>query len=33
LQKRNQALDQEIDARVYNLYGLTEAEIKIVEGK
>jgi hypothetical protein len=33
LQKRIQALDQEIDARVYSLYGLTEAEIKIVEGK
>jgi len=33
LQKRIQALDQEIDVRVYSLYGLTEAEIKIVEGK
>ncbi len=27
-----QQLDQEIDQRVYELYGLTEAEIKIVEG-
>jgi hypothetical protein len=25
-------LDAEIDERVYELYGLTEAEIKIVEG-
>jgi type I restriction-modification system DNA methylase subunit len=33
LQKCIQALDQEIDARVYRLYGLTDAEIKIVEGK
>jgi hypothetical protein len=33
LQKRIQALDQEIDARVYSLYGLTEAEIKVVEGR
>jgi hypothetical protein len=32
LQKRIQALDKEIDARVYRLYGLTEEEIKIVEG-
>jgi predicted type IV restriction endonuclease len=30
LQKRIQELDQAIDARVYRLYGLTEAEIKIV---
>lgn len=28
-----QRLDAEIDARVYELYGLTEAEIKIVEGR
>ncbi len=27
-----ETLDAEIDARVYELYGLTEAEIKIVEG-
>ena len=27
-----QQLDHEIDQRVYELYGLTEAEIKIVEG-
>lgn len=26
-------LDQQIDAEVYKLYGLTEEEIKIVEGK
>ena len=26
------ALDRQIDALVYDLYGLTEAEIKIVEG-
>jgi type I restriction-modification system DNA methylase subunit len=32
LQKRIQALDKEIDARVYRLYGLTEEEIRIVEG-
>jgi hypothetical protein len=25
-------LDAEIDTRVYDLYGLTEAEVKIVEG-
>jgi hypothetical protein len=31
LQKRIQALDREIDARVYRLYGLTEEEIGIVE--
>jgi hypothetical protein len=33
LQKRIQALDREIDARVYRLYGLTEEEIRIVEGE
>ena len=33
LQKRIQAVDEEIDARVYGLYGLTEEEIKVVEGK
>lgn len=27
------ALEQEIDEMVYKLYGLTEEEIKIVEGK
>jgi hypothetical protein len=32
LQKRIQALDGEIDAHVYRLYGLTEAEIEVVEG-
>jgi hypothetical protein len=33
LQKRIQELDEEIDRRVYELYGLTEDEIKVVEGK
>ena len=33
LQKRIQGLDGEIDARVYRLYGLTEEEIRVVEGK
>ena len=33
LQKRIEALDKEIDVRVYRLYGLTEEEIKIVEKK
>jgi hypothetical protein len=28
-----QTLDRQIDERVYELYGLTEEEIKIVEGK
>ena len=32
LHKRIQELDREIDARVYQLYGLTEEEIKIVDG-
>ena len=32
LQKRIAALDKEIDGRVYRLYGLSEEEIKIVEG-
>jgi hypothetical protein len=32
LQKRIDALDKEIDVRVYCLYGLTEEEIRIVEG-
>ena len=27
------ALEREIDERVYKLYGLTEEEIKIVEGQ
>jgi type II restriction/modification system DNA methylase subunit YeeA len=31
LQMRIEALDKEIDARVYRLYGLTEEEIKVVE--
>ncbi len=33
LQKRIQAVDEEIDARVYRLYGLSPEEINIVEGK
>jgi len=32
-QRRIEATDQEIDALVYELYGLTEEEIAIVEGK
>ena len=32
LPNRIEALDKEIDARVYRLYGLTEEEIKIVGG-
>ncbi|OGO46495.1 MAG: hypothetical protein A2W37_14350 [Chloroflexi bacterium RBG_16_63_12] len=32
LQKRIEKLDAEIDARVYALYGLTEEEIRVVEG-
>ena len=31
LQKRIEKLDDEIDAKVYALYGLTEEEIRIVE--
>jgi hypothetical protein len=30
--RRIESLDREIDQRVYALYGLTEAEIKIIEG-
>ncbi|MDR1486312.1 MAG: hypothetical protein LBT09_16025, partial [Planctomycetaceae bacterium] len=33
LQRQIIGLDQEIDQMVYLLYGLTEKEIKIVEGK
>ena len=32
LQRRIEATDGQIDALVYELYGLTEEEIKIVEG-
>ncbi len=32
VEKRIRAVDREIDALVYRLYGLTEDEIKIVEG-
>jgi len=33
LQRQIDATDQEIDHLVYDLYGLTEEEIAIVEGK
>jgi len=33
LQKRIARVDKEIDALVYQLYGLTADEIKIVEGQ
>jgi hypothetical protein len=33
LQRQADATDAQIDALVYALYGLTEAEIRIVEGK
>jgi len=32
LEKKCKSLDRQIDALVYQLYGLTEEEIKIVEG-
>ena len=32
-QQKADILDKQIDALVYELYGLTEAEIKIVEGE
>ena len=32
LQRQIEATDRQIDYLVYELYGLTEAEIKIVEG-
>jgi hypothetical protein len=32
LQRQIKATDQQIEALVYELYGLTEEEIKIVEG-
>jgi hypothetical protein len=32
-ERRCTNLDRQIDAEVYKLYGLTEEEIKIVEGK
>jgi hypothetical protein len=32
IESETKQLDTEIDARVYDLYGLTEAEIQIVEG-
>jgi hypothetical protein len=32
-QRQIEATDQEIDALVYELYGLTEEEIAIVEGR
>jgi tRNA threonylcarbamoyladenosine modification (KEOPS) complex Cgi121 subunit len=33
LELQCESLDRQIDAAVYELYGLTEEEIKIVEGK
>ena len=33
LQRQIDATDREIDALVYELYGLTEEEISIVEGR
>lgn len=33
LQRQIEATDREIDQLVYELYGLTEEEIKIVEGE
>ncbi len=33
LQSQIEATDRQIDALVYELYGQTEEEIKIVEGK
>jgi hypothetical protein len=33
LERQIASMDEEIDKRVYVLYGLTEEEIKIVEGK
>ncbi len=33
LKRRIDAVDAEIDQIVYKLYGLTEKEIKVVEGK
>jgi hypothetical protein len=33
LQRQIQATDAQIDRLVYELYGLTEEEIRIVEGK
>jgi hypothetical protein len=33
IQREIESTDQAIDTLVYQLYGLTEAEIKIVEGE
>ncbi len=33
IQREIESTDQAIDSLVYELYGLTEEEIKIVEGK
>jgi hypothetical protein len=33
LQRQIEATDRQIDSLVYELYGLTEEEIRIVEGK
>jgi hypothetical protein len=33
LQRQIDATDEQIDALVYDLYGVSEEEIKVVEGK
>ncbi len=33
IEKEIEATDREIDQRVYDLYGLTEEEVKVVEGE
>ena len=33
LQRQIEATDRQIDALVYELYGLTEAEVALVEGR
>ena len=33
LERECEALDRQIDQALYELYGLTEEEIKVVEGK
>ncbi len=33
LQRQIEATDKQIDALVYELYGLTEAEVTVVEGR
>jgi hypothetical protein len=33
IQRQIDATDRQIDGRVYDLYGLTEEEVKVVEGE